>query len=346
MNCLRLKHPEPSRLKTRIWPIFMPFMGCPSRCVYCSQERQTGTAAKGLNKIYQAITEEIPAFFSNSNRKPLELAFFGGTFTALPMEWQIKFLTAAKKLKEKGFITKIRCSTRPDCIDFDSLKILSECGLDMVELGIQCFSAYTLKRSGRNYTPETAIKACETVKKAGLSLGIQLLPGLPGSKDGDFQNDIDQTITLCPDAVRIYPCLTVKGTALEKLYNAGKYKPWSLEKTEEELPRALLKLWTHNIHVIRVGVASEDGFQNNIVAGPTHPALGQIIRSKTLYLYILINLASLSSDLQKIVIPSKYSGEFWGHKGALKPLYAHFKITPENCSFTEGKQFEIYTKKV
>ncbi|SMF32565.1 radical SAM protein [Desulfovibrio gilichinskyi] len=343
MSCLRLNHPEPNRPKTRIWPIFMPFMGCPARCVYCSQERQTGTAAKGLNKIYQAITEEIPSFFSNSNRKPLELAFFGGTFTALPMEWQVRFLNAAKKLKEKGFITKVRCSTRPDCIDFDSLKALSECGLDMVELGIQCFSAHTLKRSGRNYTPETAVKACETVKKAGLSLGIQLLPGLPGSKEGDFQTDIDKTISLSPDAVRIYPCLTVKGTALEKLYNAGKYAPWSLEKTEEELSTALLKLWTHKIHVIRLGVASEDGFQSNIIAGPAHPALGQIIRSKALYLFILKNLASLNSKLKKIVIPSKYSGEFWGHKGSLKPLYAQFKITPDNSSFSNEDIFKFYT---
>lgn len=343
MSCLLFKHPEPNRPKTRIWPIFMPFMGCPSRCVYCSQERQTGTAAKGLTKIYQAITEEIPAFFSNSNRKPLELAFFGGTFTALPMEWQVRFLSAAQELKKKGLITKIRCSTRPDCIDLDNLRELSSCGLDMVELGIQCFSAHTLKRSGRNYTPETALKACENVKKAGLSLGVQLLPGLPGSKDGDFQKDIEKTISLTPDAVRIYPCLTVKGTALEKLYNAGKYVPWSLEKTEEELPTALLRLWTHHIHVIRVGVASEDGFQNNIVAGPAHPALGQIIRSKTLYLFILTKLASLNSELKKIIIPSKYSGEFWGHKGTLKPLYSRFKITPDNSSFAKGQQFEIHT---
>ncbi|MBI9111115.1 elongator complex protein 3 [Maridesulfovibrio ferrireducens] len=343
MSCLLFKHPEPSRPKTRIWPVFMPFMGCPSRCVYCSQERQTGTGAKGLNKIYQAITEDIPAFFSNSNRKPLELAFFGGTFTALPMEWQQRFLSAAKKHKENGFITKIRCSTRPDFIEFDNLTKLAESGMDMLELGIQSFSAHTLKRSGRNYSPETALKACKTVKKAGLSLGVQLLPGLPGSAKGEFQNDIDRTISIQPDAVRIYPCLTVKGTALEKLYNAGKYKPWSLPRTEEELSFALLRLWNKKIHVIRLGVASEDGFQDNIVAGPVHPALGQLVRSKALYLFIRSRLPLLNSEVKQVVVPSKYSGEFWGHKGTLKPLYSRLNITPDKVRFSKGRQFELHS---
>ena len=213
----------------------------------------------------------------------------------------------------------------------------------MVELGIQSFSKRTLKRSARNYSPETAYAACEIVKRAGLSLGIQLLPGLPGSARGDFPRDVSKTIELKPDAVRIYPCLTVKGTALEKLFNAGKYQPWSLPRTEEELSFALLRFWNHKIQVIRLGVASEEGFDENIVAGPVHPALGQLIRSKALYLFIRSRLPLLDPKITRVVIPSKYSGEFWGHKGYLKSLYSRINITPEIVRFSKGRQFELHS---
>ena len=344
MSTTFFKHPEPPHKKTRIWPVFMPFMGCPTKCIYCSQDRQTGTGAKTLSEIYQDIEHEIPGFFAQGKRKPLELAFFGGTFTALPFEWQQRFISLATKFKQQGFLTKVRCSTRPDCIDSDRILSLRESGLDMIELGIQSFSAEVLRRSTRNYSPETAINSCHTIQKSGLSLGIQLLPGLPGTKRGDFQHDISQTIELNPDAVRIYPCLTVKGTGLEKLYRAGKYTPWSLSRTEEELAPALLRLWQHKIHVIRIGVAHEDGFEENIVAGPVHPALGQKIRSKALYLFLRSQLAMYGSSPEQLIAPQQYSGELWGHKGNLKHLYAKLGITPANTKFVSGKIFKIALK--
>jgi len=144
-----------------------------------------------------------------------------------------------------------------------------------------------------------------------------------------------------PDAVRIYPCLTVKGTALEKLYRAGKYTPWSLKRTEEELAMALLRLWNKNIHVIRMGVAHEEGLDQSIIAGPSHPALGQKVRSKALYLYLRSRLGMLGPNPKQLYVPSKYSGELWGHRGNLKPLYRKVGISPENTIFSTKKLFYL-----
>ncbi|WP_321401191.1 radical SAM protein [Maridesulfovibrio sp.] len=343
MKTAIFKHPEPGHPKTRIWPVFMPFLGCPSKCIYCAQDRQTGTGAKTLNEIYQGIKQEIPAFFNTKDRSPLELAFFGGTFTALPFEWQERFIKLAAEFKERGFLTKVRCSTRPDCIDQKQIMQLHASGLDMIELGIQSFSAEVLRRSGRNYSPQTGIEACNIVRESGISLGIQLLPGLPGDEPGNFQNDVSRTIEFKPEAVRIYPCLTVKGTGLEKLYRAGKYTPWSLTRTVEELAPALLRLWRNIIHVIRIGVAHEDGFEKNITAGPMHPALGQMVRSKAMYLHLRSRLALADKAIQ-FIVPQKYSGELWGHKSCLKPLYADLGITPDNTSFKPGNTFQLHYK--
>ncbi|WP_320171438.1 radical SAM protein [Maridesulfovibrio sp.] len=339
MSQTTFKHPEPKHVKKRIWPVFMPFLGCPSRCVYCSQERQTGTGLRSLNDIYQDIEREIPEFFKTGERDPMELAFFGGTFTALPFEWQMRFIGLAERFKREGFITAVRFSTRPDCIDANRLEKLKEAGLDIVELGIQSFSALTLRRSARNYTPETAIAACRTVKTAGLSLVIQLLPGLPGSQEGEFQRDVAQTVKLGPDAVRLYPCLTVAGTVLERLYRAGKYRPWTLEQTEIELAHGLMQLWPAGIHVIRIGVAHEEGLAESIVAGPFHPALGQAARSRALYLFLGSKLAQYKSGPARLSVPARYSGEFWGHKGNLRELYAGLGLSPENVVFKNTDEF-------
>lgn len=335
------KHPEPTRSKTRIWPVFMPFAGCKVRCVYCSQERQTGTETKSLNEIYQDIEKNIPLFFSDCSRKPMELAFFGGTFTALPFDWQKRFITLAAQFKQKGWITAVRFSTRPDCIDSTGLLQLKEAGLDLVELGIQSFNTATLRRSARNYTPETAVAACRMVKETGLGLVIQLLPGLPGSDKSDFAHDVHETIKAGPGAVRIYPCLTLKGTILEKLYRAGKYTPWSLEQTEEGLASALLRFWEAGIQVIRMGIAQEEGFEDNIVAGPFHPALGQSARSRALYMYLSSKSVDYDYKRAHLYVPARYSGEFWGHKGRLKKDYLKIGLNSRNVSFHDTDRFLI-----
>jgi histone acetyltransferase (RNA polymerase elongator complex component) len=336
-------HPEPVRPKRRIWPVFMPFSGCPYRCVYCAQEKQTGHDVTSLDYIYQQLVSELKEYFENSNHSPLEIAFFGGTFTALPKEWQLRFLALADDYKKRGLLTRVRCSTRPDCVSPELLAELKDAGLDMVELGIQSFANYVLEASLRQYDSKTAVEACELVKKSGLSLGIQLLPGLPGSVFGDLYRDISITRELNPEAVRIYPCLVVRGTVLHKWYERGEYIPWSVERAVEEVSSALLRLWNRNIAVIRSGVALEQSFRTNIIAGPVHDAFGQMARSKALYLYMRARLASGGGYKPlRLEVPARYSGEFWGHRRNLSALYSRFGLTRENVSFHSGNLFHLF----
>ncbi len=318
MQWLRFRHPEPKRIPRRIIPVFLPYHGCPGRCIYCAQHLQTGAGRPRLTDIHQHLCRDLENR-ALSGQRSLGIAFFGGTFTALSHAWQRKFLELAGHYREKGVIDHVRCSTRPDRVSPDHLAWLKTKGLDMVELGVQSFDDEVLQRSQRGYAGHTARWACIQVRQGGLELGIQLMPGLPGATMRSWENDLEQTRALEPHAVRIYPCLVLRGTPLAETFHHGEFRPWGLDRTVWAAGLALLSLWKADIPVIRLGLAPQQDLCSGVVAGPWHPALGQLARSVALRSHILKALSVLpKSDMvslnRHIFIPRRHASDFWGHR--------------------------------
>ncbi|MBU1249050.1 MAG: radical SAM protein [Proteobacteria bacterium] len=322
---LLFPHPEPSRVRPRIHPVFLPFAGCPHRCLFCDQPSQTGVGVRPLAVIHDELAAMLSRLFL-THAPPREIGFYGGTFTSLPAPWPKRFLELATQYKDKGLITKVRCSTRPDAVTSRGLEQLKGLGLDMVELGIQSFNDEALAQSGRGYTGRTAHWGCTIVRQAGLKLAIQLLPGLPGDAPGTFARDIEITTKIKPDAARLYPCMVLDGTPLAETWKSGDYTPWSLERTRQELAVGLGALWRAGIQVIRIGLAPEPGLDKRILAGPHHPSLGQMVRSLALFDHILLMAAGLGRTPVELRYPERYSGEISGHNAELEPAFARLGI--------------------
>lgn len=341
LRSIQFGHPEPEKNRNPVWPVFIPFAGCPFRCVYCSQYVQTGQTAGNSRETAAQMTRGIMARHRKT-RRPISLGFFGGTFTAMNREDMIFLLEQACLLKKNGAVDHIRCSTRPDFISREILDILKTCHLDMIELGIQSFDHQALKSSGRGYSSSRAIQACRMVKDQGFELGVQLLPGLPGSKPAGFAQDIRTTMDIMPDAVRIYPCLVLKNTPLAGLLSQGQYLPWDLENTVSAIAPGLLNLWLKKIPVIRLGLAPEPELIENILAGPWHPALGALCRSAALRDYFLSRLEKIQCFPSMINIPERYASDFWGHKKMNVRCYAQKGITGETVKPWKKDFFRIY----
>ena len=333
-------HLEPAPHPTRVWPVFLPFAGCPYRCVFCAQDKQTGQDGAELEKILHALEHDLDEALANG-KGPYELAFYGGTFTALPEPWPQMFLGLAMRYRERGLVTHVRCSTRPDCVDDFSLSMLRAQGLDMVELGIQSFDDDALKTSGRGYDGDTARQACDMVKRAGLGLGVQLLPGLPGDRPGIFAKDVQAAADMGPETARLYPCLVIKGTPLARLWERGEYEPWSVEQAREELAAALPVLWEKNVRVIRLGLAPEGTLQENILAGPWHPALGQSARGLALFNMVREQAETLGAASIRIDVPRRYQGEFFGHGNELYKPYMAIGLDKIHVRYVDGGEFVL-----
>ena len=378
----RFPHPEPQHPahKARILPVFLPFAGCPQRCVFCDQAAQTGQAPEPLDALYhrlEALLSLPPAVDASSSGGPgesfnhpgkadpsaapgvtfdaapdatpdatldggrserpgrhtaespqpaQELAFYGGTFTALPEPWPRRFMELAGRSLASGRLSRIRCSTRPDAVDPARLDELKALGLSLVELGVQSFDDAALSASQRGYDGQTARRACRAVREAGLSLGIQLMPGLPGHTPAAFQADVAQAAAFAPELTRLYPCLVLAGTPLAERWRAGAYAPWDLETTVEQLALALPVLWAAGVPTARMGLAEQQGLA--VLAGPRHPALGQMARSAALLAVVRQRLAELPREgmMQEsptiLALPRRLQGEVLGHKNALAPHYA------------------------
>jgi len=324
----RFPHPEPPRGPyRRVLPVFLPFAGCPQRCIFCDQAAQTGTPPEPLETIHARLAETLAAL-PDSGGPIRELAFYGGTFTALPAPWPQRFLELAQPHLAAGRITRVRCSTRPDALAAPLLAELKGLGLSLVELGVQSFDDSALPESRRGYDGAAARKGCESVREAGLGLGVQLMPGMPGQSVQAFHKDIAIAAGLRPELARLYPCLVLAGTPLAGAWQAGIYAPWALDATVDALAQALPVLWGAGVRVARIGLVEQEGLE--ILAGPRHPALGQMIRARALQRHVaqLLGARPLSAPRPDVLLlPLYLKGEALGQRNDLAAGYAELGLT-------------------
>ncbi len=262
-----------------IIPIFIPHLGCPHTCVFCSQRRITGATTE----VSPQEVARILDFHLRQITRPyyVEAAFYGGSFTALPGELQEALLQPAVERLGKGGIHAIRLSTRPDYIDASILQRLKERGVRTIELGAQSFDDGVLAASGRGHTVADIYRAGRLIQQAGFSLGIQLMPGLPGDTIATMRHSLEQTLLLHPDVVRIYPTIVIRDTVLASLYAQGRYVPLSLSEAVHIAALMKLALEKAGIRVIRTGLQSggELNQTGTVLAGPYHPAFGEMVES-------------------------------------------------------------------
>lgn len=335
MPAMKFRAPEPAIPKTRVHPVFLSFRGCPVRCAFCAQTLQSGQSEREPGALLAAVDKELHAA-----ETPRELAFYGGTFTSLPLEEQLACLRLSAKHKQAGRVTRVRASTRPDAVTRDGLARLREAGLDLLELGVQSFSDAALAASSRGYTGEAAAEGCAMVTESGLALGVQLMPGMPGMRGEMFTRDVRAALACGPEVLRLYPCLVLAGTGLAVLFERGRFTPWPLETTVGLLANAQLRAWEAGTRIIRIGLAPQAELdQGGILAGPRHPSLGSMVRGLALLRYIEGHLAGMER-VAELSLPRRFQGEFWGHKGDLRETYAALGITRDTVKWWDREYCE------
>jgi hypothetical protein len=234
-------------------------------------------------------------FVSYEEKREKQIAFYGGSFTAIHREDQILYLKEVQPFLASGLIDSIRISTRPDALSEEILALLKEYGVKTVELGTQSMIDEVLLLAKRGHSTKDTISAASKLRKWGFEVGIHLMIGLPGDTFDRFLQTLDQIIDLKPDFVRIHPTLVLKGAPLETLWRSGKYSPLSLDEAIQWLKRGILKLEAASIPVARVGLQPTQDLERNLLAGPYHPALHQLIDS-AIFFDMAKHLLQISSN--------------------------------------------------
>ncbi len=262
-----------------IIPFFIPHAGCPHHCVFCSQKQITGRSGPPEPS---AIAPTIEGYLAPADSPArAEVAFYGGSFTALSPDRQEAYLAAVSPYIKAGRVTNIRLSTRPDCITASGMDLLKRFHVTIVELGAQSMDDTVLQQSGRGHRAAATAAAVGMLRNEGFLIGLQLMAGLPGDSAETFLRTVEATAALEPDFIRLYPTLVIRNTRLEELYRSGAYEPLSMDRAVDLCRQALLRFEAAGIPVIRIGLQSTDemGRPGAVLAGPYHPAFGQLVES-------------------------------------------------------------------
>ena len=328
-------------MKKRIIPIFVPHRGCPHDCIFCNQKKITGFSTEVTSEEARNIIEEyLPTIPKDAN---VEIAFFGGSFTAIDEKTQNELLSVAKEYVDKGLVSDIRMSTRPDCISVDILNRLKKYKSTIIELGVQSLDAKVLHDSARGHDIESVIKSAHLIKESGINLGLQMMVGLPSDTEEKCIETAKKFIELDPFCVRIYPTLVVRDTGLETLLNKGEYKPFTLEQSISIVKKLLVLFYVNNINVIRVGLQATEDIQlgKGIVDGPYHPAFRELVEGEMIkdYLHYLVIQNKTVSNIE-VKTNNKNISKVVGNKKSNKlffknELNINMKIKPENLEEDE-----------
>ena len=289
-------------------PIFVPHKGCPYDCVFCNQKRITGNLKETTpDDVTNTICEYLKTLPETDRN--IEVAFFGGSFTGIPIDEQSALMERVQPYIKDGRIDGIRLSTRPDYITHEILRNLKYYGVTTIELGVQSMVDSVLKSANRGHNSKQVKNAVALIREYGFSLGLQMMTGLPGDSDEHSVKTAQRIIALKPDFVRIYPTLTIKDTYLEKMYHKGEYTPQELEDAVELSKELLLMFENAGIKVIRIGLQPTDEINEDasVVAGPFHSAFGELVESAVYYDLIMDTVSGLSGDVTVYVNPKEIS---------------------------------------
>jgi len=311
-------------------PIFIPHQGCPQLCLFCNQHLITGEEG-GRIDVAAMVTETIrewlarprkvppgrdapvslapgmdeerppgrdapvslePGIAPAEEKAPVQVAFFGGSFTCLSRVRQLELLAAVQPFLRSGQVACIRLSTRPDCVDREVCSFLLSQGVRIVELGVQSLDDRVLQASWRGHDADDSRRAMALLRNAGMEVGIQLMPGLPQETTKSFLRTVREVVTLEPAFVRLYPVLVVEQSGLAAMYRRGEYRPLSMNKAVALTCRAKNMLAAASIRVVRIGLQPSPALERELLAGPYHPAFGELVASRIWFKKIRALLAA------------------------------------------------------
>lgn len=319
--------------------IFVPHGGCPNQCSFCNQHTITGGAKAPTPQDVRAAAR-VAARSLGDGAGRAEVAFFGGSFTAIDRAYMVALLEAAAEcVKAYGF-SGIRASTRPDAVGEEVLGLLKRYGVTAIELGAQSMDDRVLALNKRGHTAAETAEAAGRIKSMGFELGLQMMTGLYGDTVETALDTADRLIALRPETARIYPTVVLPGTGIAALYDRGEYAPQGLEDAVELCAQLLPRFEGAGVRVIRVGLHAEPGVEAQAVAGPYHPAFRQLVESRIFLRRLAGELARTGPGAYTVCVKPEYLSDAVGQRKENLEKWGRMgfavKLKPEDSAPEKG----------
>ena len=292
-----------------IIPIFVPHDGCPNDCAFCNQRTISGKAAAPTEEEVHRI---IRAHLAQNGAEAEQIAFFGGSFTGIEENRRRMYLETAYEYVKKGVVKSIRISTRPDYINDEIIKELLCYKVKNVELGAQSMDEAVLIASKRGHSAEDVEKAARIINDSGITLGLQMMTGLPCDSDEKCLYTARRFKELGAKETRIYPTVVLKGTLLSKMYESGEYTAHSVEDATRICAKLYRYFNDNEIKILRIGLPDSSELRENYIAGAYHPSLGEMVISRDIR--NMIEEYAIGKDTVNLRVNSRFISKLNGNK--------------------------------
>lgn len=305
--------------------VFVPHIGCPNMCSFCNQHAISGAeSAPTARDVHRICTQAMVEIRDTENT---EIAFFGGSFTAIPRDYMEELLEAAQEFIGPGKFKGIRISTRPDCIGREILGLLKSYGVTSIELGAQSMDDEVLEANNRGHSAEDVESASSLIREYGFELGLQMMVGLYKSTRSCELETMERIIKIHPDTVRIYPTVVLSGTKLSELYNSGEYRLMSFDMVVEICAQMLLEFDRAGIKIIKCGLHASDGVEGEQIAGYYHPAFRELCESRIYRTEMERLIAENPADYYTFAVNPKCISKAVGQKKSNQEYFRKAGIT-------------------
>ena len=326
-------------------PIFVSHQGCPNDCIFCNQKKITGVCEKEREDVVRKKIENF--LFHTAPDCNIEISFFGGSFTGIPMEEQNMYLSVANEFFCDSRVTGIRLSTRPDYISEEILENLKKYNVTTIELGVQSMENKVLQMNKRGLKAEDVYDAVKLIREYGFSLGLQMMTGMYGSTPKMDIKTAEKIIGMKPDCVRIYPTVVIEETELFNLYKSGEYMPQSIDDAVD-LCAVLIKMFEEkDIPVIRLGLMAGEDINENKVFGPYHSSFRELTESRIIYTEIseFLKENPHNGKVLEIFSNKRFVSKIVGNKRSnIEKIMKEFKLS--DVKISENNQIEKYKFKI
>ncbi|MBQ5331179.1 MAG: radical SAM protein [Oscillospiraceae bacterium] len=319
--------------------VFIPHIGCPFMCSFCAQRTISGTERAPLPEEVDELLRDAFEHIPEERLPETEIAFFGGSFTAIPKDYMNALLgTAERYVKEKG-AKGIRISTRPDCIDGEVLDTLKAYGVTAVELGAQSMDDSVLKANNRGHTARQIEESAKMLRSRGFETGLQMMTGLYTATPESDLETAERIAALMPDTVRIYPTVIIRGTELGSLFEKGIYKPYPFDECVDVCAKACEMFEEKGIRVIRLGLHAEKSLEEGMMGGFYHPAMGEVVRSRIFRNRLEAVLSGVKCSTVEVKTAGRYYSLVCGQKKANRDYFGDRADFVIDGTVPDGKAF-------
>lgn len=302
-------------------PIFIPHAGCKNDCAFCNQKSITGKIVPPDLSEARAIIEENLATLEGNGHT---IAFFGGSFTGIGNCLMEEYLSLAEEYVDQKKVTGIRLSTRPDYITEEILDILGKYTVTNIELGAQSMDEEVLYLSKRGHSRADVEKAAELIRERGITLGLQMMIGLPGDTYEKSLETAKMFVRLGAKETRIYPTVVLKGTLLEKMLENGEYVPMDFEEAIDTAADCYSIFFENGVKVLRIGLQNSGELKENAAGGFYHEALGEKVYSR------VIRRSAQREAGGEIRYNKRFLSKLYGQKKENLPYYENYTLTEDN----------------